>query len=244
VKTEPEVTKRVGNAAFDARWAKALKALKEEQRETVYLVSAEVLFILLPFVAIAIVFSFKGKFHELGTQPEWALAASVISGQAIVKFIAGFLASSTGKVAWQKVSLGITLVIVISLTPSLLVLTLILNGEGVRASTALVVAQIILFFIGLLIFIYFGWLGEVLRAHARFDEETASPRRGDAALREPIKAKPSYETLSQPQKTTTSKGNNHYEDQAAWNQFIEDGAKAALSIEPVPADPASTAKPL
>src|SRR2546423_4677728 len=137
------------NPAFVVRRTRAITIREEEKRETIFLVTAEVLFVLLPFFIIGLLFYFKGKFHELGTQPEWALAASVISGQAIVKCISGFLSMPKGRSAWQKVSLWITVAIFFSLTPSLLILTLVFTGEGAHTPTALVRAQIAVFFMGL-----------------------------------------------------------------------------------------------
>lgn len=231
MKAKPDGTESSQNTAYDARRAKAREQFNEVRQNTIYLVLAEVLFVLLPFLAIGTVFFFKGKFHELSTQPEWALAAAVISGQAIVKCISGFWSSPDGKYTRQKISLWITLAIVFSLTPSLLVLTLILNGEETKAPPALIKAQIFFFFIGLVVFITFNWLGENIRARAKFDQETASARRGDATQREPLNQQLSGHNRSRSQPGDGSNGNREDLAPEGWKQRIEDRVVAEAGVQ-------------
>jgi hypothetical protein len=217
MKTGPEIREGVAKIAYDARCVKANKLMKKEVSEALYVVMAEVLFILLPFLVIGMVFYFRGKWSELFSQPEWALAASVISGQAVVKLICGFLSTPMGRIAWQKISLGITFVIVLCLTPSLLVLTLILNAE--RTSRALIKTQVCFFLVGLVIFILFNWAGEGLRAWGKFKQETATARRQDTP-REIVDEQPSNSISA-----IVSSGNGNGGTQADWNQFIEEKAR-------------------
>lgn len=163
--------------AFALRAATAHQRMKKERHEAIYLVSAEVVFILLPFILTGIVLVNRGKFREFFSQPEWALAASVIMGQALVKVISGFLSIPTKGLAWQKVSFGVAVVIGVFLAPALIIVSLVLNGGS--ASRALVGLQIALFLMGLLLFFFGGWGSECLRAWAKYKQDTASPRRED-----------------------------------------------------------------
>src|SRR5437016_5817000 len=61
-------------------------------------ISAEALFILVPFVVIGTVSFYKGEAHSIIYKPDWALAASIFLGQVLVKMVSGLLtaASSIG----------------------------------------------------------------------------------------------------------------------------------------------------
>ncbi len=123
--------------------------------------SAEFLFILLPFVVSGIVFSYKGYYSKLLQMPDWSLAALVLTGQSLVKFISGMLANRNIFAAhWERVALGLSFLIVLCLIPSLIILCLVLI-EGVP-STRLIFAQITMFVIGIIVFFAFGASGETL----------------------------------------------------------------------------------
>jgi hypothetical protein len=144
------------------------------------LVLGEVLFTLSPFIAISMVFYFKGRsLGDLFSQPEWALAASVISAQAVVKLVAGLLSLPGGRiVAWQLFTFLIAVVIVFGIIPSLIVLSLILSSEH-EVSAKLVHWQVFCFGLGFFFFVSCHYAGEALRAFGRFWEVTEFSRSGD-----------------------------------------------------------------
>jgi uncharacterized Tic20 family protein len=168
-------------------------ALDQERRNALCLIMAEVLFFLLPFIIIGMVLFYGGNVRRLFYQPEWSLAASVLCGQAVVKLISGFLSRpyGDGRTAWEKISLWITSVIVLCLAPSLLILSLILTAK--KPSKALVISQVVFFFVGLLVFILFGWLGELLLALGgskhdavnRLGQQTQSPNLANSGVQQP-----------------------------------------------------------
>lgn len=86
-------------------------------------------------------------------EPEWSMAASILTGQTIVRFISGLLNS---KVDYKigVVSLIVTILIAFILAPSLLVLTLIMISTSIE--TYLVVTQIVLFILAVLLFLFLG----------------------------------------------------------------------------------------
>ena len=136
----------------------------EVNRNALFIIGAEVLFVLLPFIVIGIVLFDEGHLSKVLYKSEWSFAGAILIGQTLVKLFSGFL-SISGRyrsIEWQKISLAITLLFVLGLVPSLIVLTLVLKSEP--PSTGLVIMQLILFSLGLIVFILFGWLGERLMA--------------------------------------------------------------------------------
>jgi len=134
---------------------------RDSQNKAYSMLGAEFLFILLPFVVSGIVFSYKGDYPKLLHMPEWSLAASVLIGQSLVKFISGMLANSSTYIAhWERVALGVAFLIVICLAPSLIILCLVLV-EG-ALSPGLMIAQVAIFAVGVAVFFAFGASGETL----------------------------------------------------------------------------------
>lgn len=122
---------------------------------------AEILFLVLPFIVSGIIFTYKGNPMRLLYMPEWSLAASVLFGQALVKYISGILSGQGYKfVEAEAVGLAISILIVAGLVPSLLVLSLVLVSDV--PSNGLATAQTILFILGLAAFIFFAGIGQSL----------------------------------------------------------------------------------
>jgi|GEM_PF-1779493 len=134
---------------------------RRHQNNAYSILGAEFLFILLPFIVSGIVFSHKGDYSRLLYMPEWSLAASVLIGQSLVKFISGMLANKDVYTArWERVAFGISFLIVVGLVPSLIILSLVL-AAGVP-SLGLIIAQLVIFPFGVVVFFAFGAGGEAL----------------------------------------------------------------------------------
>jgi hypothetical protein len=119
------------------------------------------MFILLPFVVSGIVFSYKGDYSKLLGMHDWSLAASVLIGQSLVKFISGMLANRGAYTAhWERVALAISFLIVAGLVPSLIILSLVLV-DGVY-SKQMAIAQLGIFALAVAVFFAFGAGGEAL----------------------------------------------------------------------------------
>jgi hypothetical protein len=135
--------------------------IKNSQNNAYSILGAEFLFILLPFIVSGIVFSYKGDLSRLLTMPEWSLAASVLIGQSLVKFISGMLANKDVYTArWERVALAISFLIVVGLVPSLIILSLVLV-DGVHTGR-LMIAQGGIFALAVVVFFAFGAGGEAL----------------------------------------------------------------------------------
>lgn len=120
---------------------------------------SEALFMLFPFVVIFIVLFHKGDVVSIFHYPDWALAASVLNGQAVIKIVSGTIAGDN-KSQWQRVSLLVTALIIIGFVPPLIILSLILVSE--TPSTFLVISQMVLFFMSFIIFFWVGKTGHDL----------------------------------------------------------------------------------
>ena len=137
------------------------KGANKSQHNAYAILGAEFLFILLPFIVSGIIFSHKGNYSKLFEMHEWSLAAAVLIGQSLIKFISGMLANRvTYTVHWERVAFAIAFLIVAGLAPSLIILSLVLV-DGVH-SPGLMIAQLGIFVLGVVIFFAFGAGGEIL----------------------------------------------------------------------------------
>ncbi|MGA2193218.1 MAG: hypothetical protein ABSG42_07590 [Nitrospirota bacterium] len=138
------------------------KRTKEEKKDDVNSfigVTAEYLFLIIPFVVLSVVMAYKNNAFELIYSPEWALSSAILFGQTIVKLVSG-ISAYKGGLYWQRVAIIFSLIIVFGLIPSLIVLTLILTSS--RQVFGLAVSQIILFILSSLALLSLGGLGQLV----------------------------------------------------------------------------------
>ena len=107
-------------------------------------VVAELLFVSLPFIVLLIVYSFRGPLIHILFHPEWAIAASILSGQSVVRLVSPAIKERFRIVIADNVTLHMAAIIVLVLVPSLTVLSLILLSE--KPSLPLGITQVVLFF--------------------------------------------------------------------------------------------------
>jgi len=134
-------------------------------------VGAEALLILLPFVVMGLVLAQKGEFSKFAYMPEWGVAASALIGLSMVRFATGLLHARAPMegFAWERVLLLFSLIVVLAFVPSLLVMSLVLLAEN--PSAYLAVMQVVLFLVALFLFISLGWAGEHVLAEATETEK-------------------------------------------------------------------------
>src|SRR5947207_3088932 len=104
---------------------------------------AEILFVVLPLLVIAIVFVSRAHAGSIWLSVEWSFAASVLLGQAVVKLIRALV--ERGGFHGERVGLIAAVILVLGLVPSLVVLSLILLREPDPPSELLANAQLWLF---------------------------------------------------------------------------------------------------
>jgi hypothetical protein len=125
---------------------------------------AEWLFALLPLVVVAvIVMLYLGELPSWLESPEWAFGASILAGQALVRFVAG--AARAGNLSSERVALYASALSVILVVPANVVLALVILSEEVgdgHASSPLVIAQVVLFCLASVMFVFLGTLAHLL----------------------------------------------------------------------------------
>ncbi len=123
-----------------------------------YILCSEYLFILLPFIVIAIVkFSNNESVIAFLSIADWSFAASILWGQTIIKIVSGSL---SGTVAWQRLSFLVSILIVVCLVPTLVTLALMLMAKV--PSLFLISLQMFLFLTSTIAFFWIGAAGQTL----------------------------------------------------------------------------------
>lgn len=118
--------------------------------------TTELLFVILPFIVIAITLAHRDQFRTIVALPEWSIVSAVITGQAIVKFASmGF----GRKVHREGVTLMLSALLVCLLVPVLIILAIALTSD--KMSTSLEVSQGILFLLSSCVF----WAATFLRRY-------------------------------------------------------------------------------
>lgn len=145
-----------------------------KQREgmiDLYIIAAELTFLLVPFVVIGLGYLYKADLRTIFYAPYWSVASSILIGQALIRFVSRLLQSRAHDpaISWERVTLIFSVLIVLGLVPSLVVLLLVLITA--QPSAYLGIAQIILFIFGVCLFVAFGWTGQEMVFHLRPAEE-------------------------------------------------------------------------
>ncbi len=150
---------------------------------------AEVSFAILPLLVVAIVLIHQGPLLNLFASPEWSFGAAILLGQALVKFVSGFVQG--GRAPRGSFTLAVALLIVFGLVPALVVnaMTVMATEATIRPADlkrlpqsasdssqtnssqpnsrreggptpGLQISQVLLFGIGVLAYILLGAVGE------------------------------------------------------------------------------------
>ena len=128
---------------------------------------ADLLFILLPLIILALMFGLRGKLLQLLSSPEWSFVAAILCGQALVRFVSGIMADF--KFQEQRVTMFVALLVVLGIMPSIVVLVLVLSEVVAQEPSAsplplgLTYAQLISFVIAVVAFVVLGGTGELNR---------------------------------------------------------------------------------
>lgn len=136
--------------------------LKTEAKVGFMKVVTELLFTILPFVVAAIVLSYRGTTSHLFFIPEWAIAATVLQGQALVKFISVLFLTGRAdetKIAMSAGGLIFTLLLMICFVPTVLLLVFVFLSETLSATLA--VMQVMAFVVAVVVFFVVASVMEV-----------------------------------------------------------------------------------
>ena len=120
------------------------------------LLVSETLFVLLPLIVLAIVFSYQRKMFGLLHTPEWSFISAILFGQTLVKFVSAAVSESGAY--WQRVVVIVSAIIVLGVVPSLIILALVLVSEP--PSNGLAIAQLIMFILSIVLYFFIGGAGQ------------------------------------------------------------------------------------
>ena len=132
-------------------------ALDEHDWDAIVASLPEMLFIVLPLIVLAIVFSFRGHGGDVLSSVEWSFGASILFGQSIVKLIRSM--AEKGGFHAGRVTLLAAGVLVLGLVPSLVVLSMFLVQEPTPPTTLMVAAQGVLFVLSFFCFLVCAMVG-------------------------------------------------------------------------------------
>jgi hypothetical protein len=123
--------------------------------------AAEVAFAVLPLLVILMVFINLRQPVHFFSSPEWAFGSAILFGQTFVRFIAGLVRH--GRVAQGPVALIIAVLLVFGLTPSLVVLIIVLQSSELHCppSLWLQILQVTLFGCAAAAYVLLGTVGEL-----------------------------------------------------------------------------------
>lgn len=91
-----------------------------KRRRIVAGLAAEVIFAILPLLVVFMVLLIAQHPDHVFMKPEWSFGASILFGQALVRFVSGL--AHGGRAATGPVALVVALIVVFGLAPSLFVL--------------------------------------------------------------------------------------------------------------------------
>jgi hypothetical protein len=128
----------------------------QTQSNSHFIIFSEYVFILLPFIVLLIVKINESNGAGFFSMADWSFAASILYGQALVKFTAGSVNRKSTQ--WQRVVFIISLITVLGLVPSLVVLALVLISDCVSAF--LQALQMTNFVLSTVVFILLGGAGQ------------------------------------------------------------------------------------
>ena len=127
--------------------------VESEELNAILGASSQVLFVILPFIVIAITLGHRGQLWTLFSLPEWSIVSAVIVGQTTVRVVSVVLGKDVYK---EPIMLIVSALLVCLLVPTLVVLSIVLTSDHI--SLTLAVTQAVLFLLSLASFWYFAWI--------------------------------------------------------------------------------------
>jgi hypothetical protein len=135
------------------------KQIEYDGPKIFYGMFSEALFIILPFIVIAITLGHRGQLTSFFALPEWSIVSAVIVGQMIVRCVSVLFNRSIH--TQELFVFMVASILVLLLVPILILLTIVLTSEAVTRT--LQIAQAILFLLSLVVF---SW-GSLLESIAK-----------------------------------------------------------------------------
>lgn len=132
------------------------------RREALLELIAEVLLSFLPMVLVIITLHYMGKPEKVFQKPEWAFAAAIFFGQAVVRLVSA-ISNSHDHLRAGILALVVVLFILIGLGPSCAIVVLVLFANDISGtaqlpalSGALQATQVVLYLLSAISYIFVG----------------------------------------------------------------------------------------
>ena len=138
-------------------------ATKEERFNARLIIYGEIFFALLPFIIIVFASVQNRDIGALWYGSELSLAATILSGQALVRFVSGLI-KFEGRKNWQKASCW---VVAILFLPIICLTNFSVLRFADKPSSFYYVLQSVLFILSLVVFVIFGGAGQLLLDYSR-----------------------------------------------------------------------------
>jgi len=119
---------------------------------------AEFLFTILPIIVVLIIRLSQSDYSALFYNTEWGFASVIFYGQSIIKLASG--GSATLVVQWERIALGISILLVIGLIPSIVVFCL--NFTSTNNSFGLYFVQFVELIFSIISFFTIGAVGDMM----------------------------------------------------------------------------------
>lgn len=125
--------RQISSASEASRQAKKDSDHRESLRAKLGAVS-ELMFVVLPFIVIAITLAHRGELKTIFFLPEWSIVSAVIMGQSIVKWASIAIGN---KVSFKEgIVFILSALLVVGLVPILIVLAIVLTADKVSIGLA------------------------------------------------------------------------------------------------------------
>lgn len=134
-------------------------------KNSIYLVFGEGLFVIVP-VIIVILYVSQGELRIILKSHEWALAATILFGQSIMKLVAGTSSHSNG-IIYQRSALLAAVIILCGLLPSAILMTSLIDNSA--PPIAILICQFVWLVLGILCFVLVGTVGQTLIDNAKLE---------------------------------------------------------------------------
>jgi hypothetical protein len=119
-----------------------------------YVISTEILFIVLPLIIVLLYEVSKNNFCSILNKADWSYCTVLFSGQLIIKLVTALLKRHDETFCWQFVALWLAIIIVVFLVPAVIFICL-MQEQNVK--TWVKIAQLVWFCLS--IFGYFQIAG-------------------------------------------------------------------------------------
>jgi hypothetical protein len=117
--------------------------VSEAHNQLIIGAAAELLFVLLPLLVLAIILTFRGDAANILSTAEWSFAAAILFGQGLIRVVRA--TNEHGQFRTEPIVFIAACILVLGLVPSLVILSVFLTNEGQEPTMLMILSQLGLF---------------------------------------------------------------------------------------------------